>query len=74
MNTNDSSMPEVYAVYARESYAGRLGFELMELFSTEAKAEAYAELLRGAVEDGPWAEAPPVPAFSAVKVRPYSIR
>ena len=67
-----TSMPEVYAVLAMgtDYYAS---FELVKIFGAKADAEAYAEDLRGAVEDAEWEGAEPEPAFALVKVERWSV-
>ena len=69
---NNAASQTVYGVFATGSYFYARP-ELIKLFVSEADSEAYAELLRGVVEDALWAGAPPEPAFSAVKVVPLSV-
>ena len=65
-------MPEVYAVEAQGmDYYDSL--ELIKIFGAKADAEAYAEVLRGAVEDAKWEGAEPEPAFALVKVERWSV-
>ena len=65
-------MTEVYAVFTETScYYARP--ELDKIFGSKADAEAYAEVLRGAVEDSEWEGYAPEPAFALVKVEPYSV-
>jgi hypothetical protein len=72
MNTNDSSMPQVYAVLAMGvDYYDRL--ELCKIFGSKESAEAHAEVLRAAVEDAQWEGDEPEPAFALVKVEAYSV-
>ena len=67
-----TSMPEVYAVLAMGmDYYDRL--ELVKIFGAKADAEAYAEVLRGVVEDAQWEGGEPEPAFALVKVEAYSV-
>ena len=67
-----TSMPEVYAVFAMGTdYYDKL--ELIKIFGSKESAEAYAEVLRGAVEDAEWEGDEPEPAFASVKVERWSV-
>ena len=73
MKTNDSPMPEVYAVFAiGTGYHDEL--ELVRIFGAEADAEAFAQTLRETtVDDEPWPGVEPDPVFDYVRVAPYSV-
>jgi|688.fasta_scaffold31434_5 hypothetical protein len=72
MNTNDSSMPQVYAVLVQDQdYYARL--ELCKIFGAEADAEAYAQELREMMGEPDYDGAEPEPEFALVKVEAYSV-
>ena len=72
MNTNDSSMPQVYAVLAMGmDYYDKL--ELVKIFGAKPDAEAYAQELREMMGEPDYDGAEPEHEFALVKVEAYSV-
>ena len=65
-------MPKVYAVLAMGTdYYDN--FELVKIFGSKESAEAYVEELLDVVVEDEWGDAEPEPAWSRVKIIPYSV-